>query len=135
MILVDSSIWIDFFNRSPGAAGNELRRLIDEGEYFALTGVIVAEVLQGLTRNVHEIEEYLSRWDLLEPSGIMTYREAAAIFRSARAKGISLTTIDTIIAAIALEHSATVFTIDKDFAQITRITRLVLHSVGSQNLQ
>lgn len=135
MILVDSSVWIDFFSRSPGCAGNELRRLIEQSEYFVSTGVIVAEVLQGLTRNVQEVEEYLSRWDLLEPSGVATYREAAAIFRSAHAKGVTLTTIDTIIAAVALEHGATLFTIDKHFAQITRITKLVLHSTSSENLQ
>lgn len=135
MILVDSSVWIDFFSRSPGYAGKELRRFIADGENFALTGLILSEVLQGLTHSVREVEEYLLRWDFLEPSGMITYREAAAIFRSARAKGVTLTTIDTIIAAIALEHGATLFTIDKDFARITRITPLVLHPSGSKNLQ
>jgi len=40
---------------------------------------------------------------------------------------ISLTTIDTLIAAIALEHSSSVFTVDQDFSRIARITRLALH--------
>lgn len=135
MILVDSSVWVDFFSRSPGYAGKELRRFIADGENFALTGLILSEVLQGLTHNDHDVEEYLLRWDLLEPSGNVTYREAAAIFRWARANGVTLTTIDTIIAAIALEHGATLFTIDKNFAQITRITPLVLHPSASKNLQ
>jgi predicted nucleic acid-binding protein len=66
---------------------------------------------------------------MLEPRGFATYREAAAVFRLARAKGITLTTIDTLIAAIALEHRASVFTLDKDFAHIARITRLPLYVV------
>ena len=127
MILVDSSVWIDFFSSSPGRAGGELRRMIEESEPFALTGVVVAEVLQGLTRGASRIEQFLAQWDLLEPGGFATYRTAAAIYRAARAKGMSLTTIDILIAAIALEHRATVFTLDQDFSRIALITRLVLY--------
>jgi predicted nucleic acid-binding protein len=127
LILVDTSVWIDFFSRSPGRAGSELRRMIDEVEPFALTGAVVTEVLQGLTRDVNRIERYLSLWEMLEPRGFSTYREASAISRLARSKGISLTTIDTLIAAIALEHQASLFSLDKDFSRIARITALRLH--------
>jgi len=127
LILVDSSVWIDFFSPLPGRAGNELRRMIADAEPFAITGVVVAEILQGLTRDIGQIERYLSMWDLLEPAGFSTYREAAAIFRLARSKGISLSTIDTLIAAIALHHRASVFTLDKDFSRIARLTNLPLH--------
>jgi len=127
LILVDSSVWVDFFSSSPGRAGSELRRMIADSEPFALAGVVVAEVLQGLTRDAVQIGRYLEQWDMLEPRGFTTYREAAAIYRAARARGISLTTIDTLIAAIAVEHSATVFTLDQDFSRIARITRLALY--------
>jgi len=127
MILVDSSVWIDFFSSAPGRAGDELRRMITDAEPFALTGVVVTEILQGLKRDVRRIEQYLSQWELLEPRGFRTYREAAAIFRLARSKGVSLTTIDALIAAIALEHRASVFTLDKDFSRIARLTPLPLY--------
>jgi len=127
LILVDSSVWIDFFSSSPGRAGNELRRIIEEAEPFALTGVVVAEVLQGLTRDESRVEEYLAMWEMLEPSGFSTYREAAVIFRLARSKGISLTTIDTLIAAIAMEHDASLFSLDKDFSHLGRVTSLRLY--------
>ena len=65
MILVDSSVWVDFFSSSPRRAGAELRRMIDESEPFALTGVVVAEVLQGLTRDAGRIEQFLVQWDML----------------------------------------------------------------------
>ena len=124
---MDSSVWIDFFNRSPGRPGRELRRMIQDGEPFALSGLIVAEVLQGLTSNIAEIDDFLSQWELLEPSGTATYREAAAIFRFARSRGVTVTTIDCMIAATALEHGATIFSIDKDFLRIARLTGLALH--------
>lgn len=128
MILVDSSVWIDFFSSSPGRAAAELRRMIEEAEPFALTGIVVAEVLQGLRRNAKRIEQYLAQWEMLEPRGFETYREAASIYRAARAKGITPTTIDAVIAAIALEHKVSVFTLDRDFSRIARITRLALYS-------
>src|SRR5258708_1879430 len=96
-----------------------MRRMINDAEPFALTGVVVTEILQGLTRDVSCIEHYLSQWDMLEPRGFHTYREAAAIFRLGRAKGLSLTTTDVLIASIALEHRASVFTLDKDLYRIS----------------
>jgi predicted nucleic acid-binding protein len=101
--------------------------MIEDSEPFALTGVVVAEILQGLTRDAGPIERFLAQWELLEPRGFETYRAAAAIYRRARAKGILLTTIDTLIAVIALEHRASVFTLDRDFSRIALITGLEVY--------
>ena len=101
--------------------------MIADAEPFALAGVIVTEILQGLKRDASRVEHYLSQWGMLEPTGFSTYQEAAGIFRAARAKGIAVTTIDVMIAAIALEHGATLFTLDKDFARIASIIRLPLY--------
>lgn len=127
MILVDTSVWIDFFRPAPGPAGIELARMIEDVEPFALTGVIVTEILQGITRDLDRLERYLSLWELLEPRGFATYREAAALSRAARSKGIALKTIDTLIAAVALEHKASLFTLDDDFRRIARIAPLQLY--------
>ena len=127
MILVDTSVWIDFLSSFPSPAGTELRRMIAEAEPFALTGVVVTEILQGLKRDVSRIERYLSQWEMLEPKGFATYREAAGIFRSARAKGVAVTTTDALIAAIASEHGAALFTLDKDFTRIAGVIRLPLY--------
>ena len=129
MTLVDSSVWVDFFSSSPGQAGAELRRVIEKSEPFALTGIVVAEVLQGLTWDSAPIGHFLAQWDMLEPKGFETYRKAAAIYREGRGRGISLTTIDTLIAAIALEHRVSVFTLDRDFFRIAGFTGLELYSV------
>lgn len=69
---------------------------------------IVDKALELLVRS----ESYLSQWEPLEPSGLRTYRKAAAIFRLGRAKGVSRTTTDVLIAAVSLEHRASVFTGD-----------------------
>jgi predicted nucleic acid-binding protein len=127
LILVDSSVWIDFFSSAPGPASDELAKLIEHLEPLALTGVVVAEVLQGLTRDARLVESYLAQVKMLEPQGFSVYRNAATIYRTARSKGISLATIDVLIASVALEYDAAVFTLDKDFSHIARITSLRLH--------
>jgi predicted nucleic acid-binding protein len=128
MILVDSSVWVDFFRPSPGRGGAELRRMIEESEPFVLTGIVVAEILQGLTRDAGVIERFLSQWDMVEPKGFDTYRSAALIYRTGRGKGFTSSTIGSLIAAIALEHGASVFTLDQDFVRIARMTGLELYS-------
>lgn len=102
--------------------------MMEVSEPFALTGVVVAEILQGLRRDVLRIEQFLSQWDLLEPHGFVTYREAAAISRRARLQGVSLKTIDTLIASIAIEHGASLFTMDRDFVRITQVSPLRLYA-------
>lgn len=125
---MDTSVWVEFFSSSPRAAAEELRRLIDAAEPIVLTGIVITEILQGLKRHVDQIEHLLSLFDRIEPSGFATFRDAAAIYRSARAKGVTLTTMDTLIAAIAREHRATVFTLDKDLIRVAGWIKLPVHS-------
>ncbi|MGH9452006.1 MAG: PIN domain-containing protein [Terriglobia bacterium] len=120
---------MDFFRNPPGPGGHELRRLIAESEPLALSGVIVTEVLQGLGGDAARIERQLRLWDPLEPRGFETYRNAAALVRLARSRGVTLTTVDALIAALALEYGAALFTLDGDFRHLRGFTRLKLHAI------
>jgi predicted nucleic acid-binding protein len=119
---------VEFFSSSPRASAKELRRMIDAAEPIVLTGIVITEILQGLKRHVEQIEHLLSLFDRIEPSGFATFRDAAGIYRSARAKGVTLTTMDTLIAAIAREHRATVFTLDKDLIRVAGLIKLPIYS-------
>src|SRR5258708_27413507 len=66
----------DFLSSAPGRAGAELRRMINDAEPFALAGVVVTRILQGLTRHASHIEHRPSRAELLEPRSFPDYREA-----------------------------------------------------------
>lgn len=126
MILVDTSVWVDFLNSAHGPAGNELERLIRANAPVALSGLILTEVLQGLKRDAEPVTELLSRWPLIEPSGFATYETAATIFRQARSRGRTLSTVDAVLVALALEYNAGFFTLDQDFEGLA-FTGLRLH--------
>jgi predicted nucleic acid-binding protein len=127
-VLVDSSVWIDFLSPRPGPAGHELRRLIEQAEPVVLAGVVVTEILQGLSRDAEQVERYLSHWEMLEPEGIATYVRAAGLYRLARPRGLTLTTVDVLIAALALDYGARLFSLDKDFARLAGWTPLQLYA-------
>ena len=124
---MDSSVWIDFLGAHSGPGGSELRRMIEQKECLAIAGVVVTEVLQRLTLDAVTIGRLPSQWEMLEPKGFETYRTAAALYSTARGKGVSLTTIDALVAALAMEHKSVVFTPGQDFSRIAQITGLVLY--------
>lgn len=126
MTLVDTSVWVDFINSARGPAGDELEQLIDRNAWLVLTGLIVTEVLQGLRREVVEVAALLARWPLIEAGGFATYEAAAGIFREARRRGLTLSTVDVFLTALALEYDATLFTLDRDFERLA-FTGLRLH--------
>ena len=126
MILVDTSVWVDFLNSNRGSAGDELERLIGGNAPLVLAGVIVTEVLQGLKRDVAEVTRLLAGWPLIEPDGFATYAAAASIFREARRRGLTLSTVDALLAALAIEYNAALFTLDRDFERLA-FTSLPLH--------
>lgn len=125
MILVDTSVWIDFFRGS--GSSRILQRLIEEEESLSLTGIHLTEVLQGIRdERVHEtIKDHLLTFPIFLTNGIETYLHASDIFRSCRRRGKTIRkTVDCIIAAVAIENNLILLHNDQDFDQIAECTRL-----------
>ncbi|MGA2075153.1 MAG: PIN domain nuclease [Terriglobia bacterium] len=118
MILVDTSVWVDFLNSARSPAGDELVRLISNNAPVVVTGLVLTEVLQGLKRDVEPVTQLLSRWPLIEPRGFATYEAAAVVFRQARSRGLTLSTGDAVLTVVALEWNAAFFTLDQDFKRL-----------------
>ena len=127
MILVDTSVWIDFLRGRNTPSRSMLHDLITGDEDLCITGIIVTEILQGIRDDKanSETREYLLDYPVYDPSGVMTYVEAANIYRRCQKKGKTVRrTIDCVIAAIALENDLTVFHNDSDFDLIADCTAL-----------
>jgi len=121
MILVDTSVWIDFFGGHQLSHVGKLETLISKGEEIAICGVILTEIFQGI-RDKQQFLETEERLDtlILLPMNRSTFIMAAHIYRSLRTKGITIRkSIDCMIAAAALENKAYLLHNDRDFKVIT----------------
>ena len=101
------------FRSSMKTEADRMDRVIDDA---ATCGVILQEVLQGvrLDRHAAEIRRSLLRHYYLETTQA-TYLTAAEYGRRCRARGFCLTTVDALIAAVAVQCNAALWTLDKDF--------------------
>jgi predicted nucleic acid-binding protein len=118
MILVDTSVWIDFLRGANSTERRVLHELIENEEEISIAGIILTEILQGIReeKQFQIIRKYLLEFPVFEPKGIATYSEAAGIFRSCRKKGKTVrSTVDCMIAAICLENDLSVFHKDRDY--------------------
>jgi predicted nucleic acid-binding protein len=123
VILVDTSIWIEL---RPEIL--EQHSATDKLVDFATCGPVLQEVLQGWrpeTNGFDFTEALLALPRLSDPLPLATFLEAAEIFRLGRRKGYTIrSSVDCLIAAIAIENRVPVWHRDRDFAQIARYTAL-----------
>lgn len=122
MILVDTSIWIDFFAGRDLPHVARLENLILDNADLALCGIILTEILQGIGDDAthRRVRRELSPLIML-PMPEAVFVRAADIYRKLRKKGITIRkTNDCIIAATALEHHFSLLHNDKDFTPIAK---------------
>ena len=120
MILVDTSVWIDFFAGRNLPHVEVLEQCILDNEDLALCGIILTGILQGIADvNSHRrVRRYLSPLIML-PMPETVFLRAADIYRKLRKKGITIRkSNDCIIAATALEHHCQLLHNDKDFSPV-----------------
>ena len=130
-ILVDTSVWINFFNGNLTAASLFLKKIIPHTP-LATCPVIVQEVLQGANtdqdfKNLHAFFETMTqlRWDQYELS-----IEAAILYRKLRNAGITIRKPnDCLIAAYAISYKLPILHEDKDFDFIAINSSLLVQSI------
>ena len=127
MILVDTSVWVDFFRGAGSPEADRLAQAVDDDD-VCLCGLILTEVLQGIPsarehRRVRRLLEAL----IYLPMERRDYVLAADLYRAARAKGKRIrNTVDCIIAACAISHNVPLLQKDKDFLALAAVSRLKL---------
>lgn len=128
MILADTSIWIDLLAGGLAIREEELPNLV-------VCGPIVQEVLQGLRPGaVSDVfrDRFLALPIVSDPIPLQLFVSAADIYRQGRRRGLTIrSSIDCLIAAIAIENSIPVWHRDRDFTAIARYTALEVHSIRS----
>lgn len=117
MILVDSSVWIDYFRGAPTPQANKLDALLGS-EPVATGDLVLTEVLQGFgsDRDFNQAKKLLTSLVVVDLAGRDIAIQAAKNFRMLRRLGITVRkTIDAVIATRCIESGFTLLYSDKDF--------------------
>jgi predicted nucleic acid-binding protein len=118
MILVDTSVWIDYLAGRTSQKSEVLHLSLGSVE-FTIGDLILAEVLQGVREGpaLTALEARIAAFRVLPLCEEAIARAAAANYRKLRSRGITIRgTIDVIIATWCIEHDVPLLHNDRDFA-------------------
>jgi predicted nucleic acid-binding protein len=127
VIVVDSSVWIDFLKGRSVAHVARMRALLGTSEII-VGDLMLCEVLQGLAdeRHAREVELLLRRFEIVTMAGEAIAVAAARNFRFLRGRGITVhKTIDLLIGTWCIEHRRPLLHNDSDFVPMARHLGLI----------
>ena len=126
MILVDTSAWIEFLRGTGSPACERVDELLTAE--IAVCDPIQMEILAGARSESHlaDLRALLARATLL-PTLPVHYEQAAALYRRARASGVTVRSlVDCLIASVAIDHQVPVLHADRDFDALAAVSPLTL---------
>jgi predicted nucleic acid-binding protein len=119
VILVDSSVWIDFFNGASNRAVDRLHALLeDSSSTLATADLVVYEVLRGFrnSRALVDAQALMSELTQVELGGLAHALQAADHYRALRSTGYSIRSpIDVLLASYCITHGHLLLHRDADF--------------------
>jgi predicted nucleic acid-binding protein len=129
VILVDSSVWVEYDRATGSAADRRLAGLIETGGSVAVTEPVIMEVLAGARdeRREAELRRLLLRFDLLSFDAVSDFDGAVTIYRRCRSAGVTPRgMIDCMIAAVAWRTGAKLLSHDADMDRVAGIVEIEL---------
>ena len=127
MIVVDSSVWIDFLNGRNARHVQRLRAVLGADEII-VGDLMLCDILQGLEseRAAREVESLMRRFEIVPMAGDAIAVVAARNFRSLRRRGITIRkTIDLLIGTWCIENRRPLLHNDSDFHPMARHLGLI----------
>jgi hypothetical protein len=123
--LVDTSAWLDYLKGITSPVVTKLTEVMDRQVAFGITGVIYQEILQGAEteKDFALLEEYFGTQRFFHPRDpVETHRNAAALYARCRRRGVTpRSTVDCLIAQVAIEHELQLLHSDRDFLAMARV--------------
>ncbi len=120
MILVDTTVWIDYFNGVQSWQVDALDSFLSE-ELILIGDIILAELLQGFDKDTDfkKVKEALEPFECMDLGGKKLAIKTASNFRYLRSKGVTIRkTVDMLIGTWCIESKIELLHNDKDFDQI-----------------
>jgi len=136
-MLVDTSVWIDFFNGHVSPHADRLAQAIATDEAIAVPGLVLTELLSGLgtEAQARKIASLLDAFDPVADLHDDEYAQAACLYRRCRSKGLTVrSSVDCLIAQMCLRDGLSLLTKDSGFEAIAQCSPLRLVEVASPGL-
>ena len=124
MVLIDTSVLINYLKNVEDEYSNALNTLIENHYPIGINNYIYLEILQGAkSQKEYEIlKQYLSQFHFYELNDKSSYEKAALMNVKCRTKGITIrSTIDLLIAQTAIDNDVMLLANDSDFLNIAKI--------------
>jgi predicted nucleic acid-binding protein len=124
LILIDASAFIEFLNRTGNREDTLIEQLIINNEDIVIADISLTEILQGIKsdREYHEVKASLLTFPLLSLKSPDSYIAAADLYRKCRKRGLTIrSTVDLLIAQLAIEYGAPLLHNDRDFEAIAQV--------------
>ena len=133
-VMIDSSVWIEYFRNGAGRISDNVDYLIDHDK-VALCGIIELEIIQGMRPK--ERTRIISLFDALHyiETTRIDYKTAGEYLGRLRAKGISIPSTDSLIAVLCFRKNLQLFSTDRHFDAFSDIKRYNLINVRPGNQQ
>jgi hypothetical protein len=122
-LLIDTSIWIDFFNGVDSDNVNVFSYYLENDFPIFICPVIIQEILQGIKseKEYKQVKEYLFALNVLNDDAIEAALGTVKIYRKLREKGITIRkSNDCLIAYYAIKYSLKILHRDRDFDNIIK---------------
>ena len=127
--IVDTSIWISYYNSVRDENSELVNKLIDDDEIIVLP-VILQETLQGIKKdNLFSLtKELLLSYHYLKIDPVKSAIRSAELYRFLRKKGTTIRKPnDCLIASVCIDNNIPLFHNDKDFDNIAKHTSLKIY--------
>ena len=126
MILVDSSVWIGYFNGEISSQTDWLDSALGK-EIIVVGDIILAEILQGFRNDAdfNKAKKLLLDFPVVDMVGKEIALETAVNYRFLRKKGVTIRkTIDIIIGTFCIHHGLQLLHSDRDFKPLEKHLKL-----------
>ena len=127
-LLIDTSVWSEALRRKEKSLNSSetlVRRIIENNDEIVIVGIILQEILSGITNEklFSEIQNILNDFSYIEITK-EDYIHAAELRNKCKQKGITAGSLDFLIASVAIRNKLTLVTYDNDFKNISKYTEL-----------
>lgn len=124
MVLIDTSVLINYLKNKEDKYTNALNILIENNYPIGINNLIYQEILQGAKsdKEYEILKSYLSQFHFYELKGKSSYEEAAKLNIRCRQNGVTIrSTVDLLIAQTSIENEIMLLADDSDYENMSRI--------------